>query len=163
MGPRAGLDGCGKYRPHSGTRFLGRPACTESLYRLSYRGTQTDTRKNEIEQEFGAAGRRRCVIPDVSVEHNDITFKGHEVFQHHSFISIQGDMKIPLQATMSAKSFLRHPVYFKKTMERISNLYWRPGCNPRALTVGFTVEKIARGVLRLHHYVIAITVSHESN
>ena len=34
MGPRAGLDGCGKSR----LRSPGRPARSESLYRLSYPG-----------------------------------------------------------------------------------------------------------------------------
>ena len=37
MGPRAGLDGCGKSRP-TGIRSPDRPARSESLYRLSYRG-----------------------------------------------------------------------------------------------------------------------------
>jgi hypothetical protein len=35
MGPRAGMDGCGKSRP-TGIRFPDRPARSESLYRLSY-------------------------------------------------------------------------------------------------------------------------------
>ena len=39
MGPRAGLDGCGKSRLlHIGIRSPDRPARSESLYRLSYRG-----------------------------------------------------------------------------------------------------------------------------
>ena len=39
MGPRAGLDGCGKSRPPStGIRSPDLPARTESLYRLSYPG-----------------------------------------------------------------------------------------------------------------------------
>jgi hypothetical protein len=37
--PRAGMDGCGKSRP-SGIRSLDRPACSVSLYRLSYPGPQ---------------------------------------------------------------------------------------------------------------------------
>ena len=37
MGPRAGLDTCGKYRPHTGIRSLDRAAHSQSLYRLSYR------------------------------------------------------------------------------------------------------------------------------
>ena len=37
VGPRAGLDGCGKPRPTE-IRSPDRPACSESLYRLSYRG-----------------------------------------------------------------------------------------------------------------------------
>ena len=40
MGPRAGLDGCGKSRPYTGIRSPDRPARSESLYRLSYRGPQ---------------------------------------------------------------------------------------------------------------------------
>ena len=36
MGPRAGLDGCGK-SPLTGIRSPDRPACSQSLYRLSYR------------------------------------------------------------------------------------------------------------------------------
>jgi hypothetical protein len=39
VGPRAGLDGCGKSRPPlTGIRSPGRPARSESLYRLSYPG-----------------------------------------------------------------------------------------------------------------------------
>jgi len=39
VGPRAGLDECGKFRPpHTGIRFPDRQARIESLYRLSYRG-----------------------------------------------------------------------------------------------------------------------------
>ena len=40
MDPRASLDGCGKSRPPTGIRSPGRPARSESLYRLSYRGPQ---------------------------------------------------------------------------------------------------------------------------
>ena len=38
MGPRCGLDGCGKYRPHWGS--IGGPSSpvNESLYRLNYLG-----------------------------------------------------------------------------------------------------------------------------
>jgi len=35
--PRAGLDRCRKPRPPTGFRSPGRPACSQSLYRLSYR------------------------------------------------------------------------------------------------------------------------------
>ena len=38
--PRVGLDGCGKSRHPSGIRTSDRPACSESLYRLSYRASQ---------------------------------------------------------------------------------------------------------------------------
>ena len=39
VGPRAGLDGCGKSRPPpTGIRSPDRPARRESLYRLSYHG-----------------------------------------------------------------------------------------------------------------------------
>ena len=36
MGPRAGLDRCGKSRPHRDIRSPDRPARSQSLYRLSY-------------------------------------------------------------------------------------------------------------------------------
>jgi len=36
VGPRAGLDGCGKSRPPPGFDRPDRPARSESLYRLSY-------------------------------------------------------------------------------------------------------------------------------
>ena len=36
MGPRAGLDGCGKSRPPTGIRSPDRPARSHSLYRLCY-------------------------------------------------------------------------------------------------------------------------------
>jgi hypothetical protein len=39
MGPRAGLDGCGKSGPPTGIRSPDRPARSESLYRLSYAGS----------------------------------------------------------------------------------------------------------------------------
>jgi hypothetical protein len=42
MGPRVGLDWCGKSRP-TGIRFPNRPARSESLYRLSYRGPNVDS------------------------------------------------------------------------------------------------------------------------
>ena len=35
VGPRVGLDGCGKSRPHTGIRYPDRPARSKSLYRLS--------------------------------------------------------------------------------------------------------------------------------
>jgi hypothetical protein len=37
VGPTTGLDGCGKFRP-TGIRSPDRPACSESLYQLSYPG-----------------------------------------------------------------------------------------------------------------------------
>jgi hypothetical protein len=42
VGSRAGLDGCGKFRPppHTGIRSPDRPARSESLYRLSYPGPE---------------------------------------------------------------------------------------------------------------------------
>ena len=46
MGPRTGLDGCGKSRPTG----IGSPelsTCSESLYRLSYRGPH-DTERGEV-------------------------------------------------------------------------------------------------------------------
>jgi hypothetical protein len=39
VGPRAGLDGCGKPRL-TGIRSMDRPARSESLYRLSFPGPQ---------------------------------------------------------------------------------------------------------------------------
>ena len=38
VSPRAGLDGCGEFRPPTRIRFPDRPARSESLYRLSYPG-----------------------------------------------------------------------------------------------------------------------------
>ena len=38
VGPRVGLDGCGKSQPPTGIRSLDRPVRSESLYRLSYAG-----------------------------------------------------------------------------------------------------------------------------
>ena len=38
VGPRVGLDGCGKSHPATRIRSPDRPACSESLYRLSYPG-----------------------------------------------------------------------------------------------------------------------------
>ena len=38
VGPRAGLDRCGKSGPPTGIRSPDRPARSQSLYRLSYRG-----------------------------------------------------------------------------------------------------------------------------
>jgi hypothetical protein len=42
VGPRAGLDRCGKSRP-TGIRSPDLPTRSESLYRLSYRGSDVDT------------------------------------------------------------------------------------------------------------------------
>ena len=36
VGPRAGLDGCGKFRPPTGIRSLDRSARSKSLYALNY-------------------------------------------------------------------------------------------------------------------------------
>ena len=47
MGPMAGLDGCGKYRSHTGIRSPDRPARSEALYRLSYRGLSQDYRMED--------------------------------------------------------------------------------------------------------------------
>jgi hypothetical protein len=38
VGPRAGLDRCGKSRPPTGIRSPDRPARSKSLYRLRYPG-----------------------------------------------------------------------------------------------------------------------------
>jgi hypothetical protein len=38
MGPKDGLDVCGKSRPPTGIRYPDRPARSESLYRIRYRG-----------------------------------------------------------------------------------------------------------------------------
>ena len=40
VGPKTGLDGRGKSRPHTGIRSPERPVRSESLYRLSYPGPQ---------------------------------------------------------------------------------------------------------------------------
>jgi len=50
MGPRAGLDVCGKSRPPTGIRSPDRPAHSESLYRLSYPGPPKATRSFVIPQ-----------------------------------------------------------------------------------------------------------------
>ena len=41
MGPRAGTDVCGKFRPPTGIRSPDRPAHRHSLYRLPYPGFMT--------------------------------------------------------------------------------------------------------------------------
>ena len=46
VGPRAGLDRCGKSHP-TGTRSPGRPARSHSLYRLSYPAHYNTLEKNE--------------------------------------------------------------------------------------------------------------------
>ena len=46
MGPRAGLDGCGKSRPPpTEIRSPNRPARSQSLYRLSYPGPKHNSGK----------------------------------------------------------------------------------------------------------------------
>ena len=52
VGPRAGLDGCGK-SSNTGIRSPELPARSESLYRLSYRGPYTKFIKKE-----------KCILPD---------------------------------------------------------------------------------------------------
>ena len=46
LGSRAGLDGCGKYLPHRDS-IPGPSSCSESLYRLSYRGPPYEDDKLE--------------------------------------------------------------------------------------------------------------------
>jgi hypothetical protein len=58
VGPRAGMDGCGKSRP-TGIRSPDRPARSESLYRLSYRGTQIRTKFRKILIASSWVGRRQ--------------------------------------------------------------------------------------------------------
>ena len=48
MGPRAGLDGWGNLA-HTGIRFLDRPVRSESLYRLSYRGSSASYKNDNID------------------------------------------------------------------------------------------------------------------
>jgi hypothetical protein len=50
VGPRAGLDGCGKSRPPSppGIRFQDRSARCESLYRLSYSGPRYNIKRKKF-------------------------------------------------------------------------------------------------------------------
>jgi hypothetical protein len=54
VGPRAGLNVCGKSRPPNGIRSLDRPAGSESLYRLSYPGPrlsdQTSTKRRSADR-----------------------------------------------------------------------------------------------------------------
>ena len=45
MGPRAGIDGCGKSRP-TWIRSPDRPTRSESLYRLTYLGARLRRSKN---------------------------------------------------------------------------------------------------------------------
>ena len=44
VGPRAGLDGCGKSRHPTGTTSPERPASSESVYRLSYHASPSSLR-----------------------------------------------------------------------------------------------------------------------
>ena len=47
VGPRAGLDRCGKSNP-TGIRFPDRPARSQSLYQLSYTGPRKNKRMEQI-------------------------------------------------------------------------------------------------------------------
>ena len=49
MGPRVGLDGCGKSRPHTGIRSPDRSARNESLYLLSYPGSYEPSLPRDIQ------------------------------------------------------------------------------------------------------------------
>ena len=73
MGPRAGLDGCGKSRHPTGIRSPDRQARSESLYRLSYRGIfsvkvrllnvhNLATRRKPLVENFGEKAMNRCNI-----------------------------------------------------------------------------------------------------
>jgi hypothetical protein len=55
VGPRAGLEGCGKSRPHR-IRSPDRPARSEWLYRLSYRGPQ-----GNYKQMIKGRGNDNCI------------------------------------------------------------------------------------------------------
>jgi len=48
VGPRAGLDRCGKSRPPAGVRSPDHPACSRWLYRLSYWANKNHSYGNDI-------------------------------------------------------------------------------------------------------------------
>jgi hypothetical protein len=52
VGPRAGLDGCGKSRPPTGIRSPGRPFRSVSLYRLSYPGQSYTVCCSKFRRDF---------------------------------------------------------------------------------------------------------------
>jgi hypothetical protein len=59
VGPRAGLDRCGKSRP-TGIRSPERPACSQSLYRLRYPSHETDAmRLRNLQLQNTVTGRDR--------------------------------------------------------------------------------------------------------
>ena len=55
VGPRACLDGCGKYPP-TGIRSPDRPVRSESLYRLSYPGRQREYGVSGFQMVYNAVG-----------------------------------------------------------------------------------------------------------
>ena len=64
VGPRAGLDRCGKSRPHPGFDPPDRPARSQSLYRLSYPTHMHNTYQHIIPKGKGSNciwNRRRSV------------------------------------------------------------------------------------------------------
>ena len=71
MGPRASLDGCGKSRPPTGIRSPDRPARSESLYRLSYSGSNLGV--SRIKSVRKKSGRLASNI----VQHSGIIFGQH--------------------------------------------------------------------------------------
>ena len=51
MGPRAGLDGCGKSRPHRDSTPGPSQPVAQSLYRLSYRAHRLDSTISETSKK----------------------------------------------------------------------------------------------------------------
>ena len=61
MGPRAGLDVCGKSRPPTGIGSPDLPARSQSLYRLSYRAYYSeDTKLKFSDKACEGKFARRC-------------------------------------------------------------------------------------------------------
>jgi hypothetical protein len=61
--PKAGLDGCGKSRPHNGIRSPDNPSCSESLYRLGYLSPQlTGTGRKSINPHWGVSSVKNSCI-----------------------------------------------------------------------------------------------------
>ena len=79
VGPRAGLDGCGKTAP-TGIRSPDRPARNESLYRLSYRCSQTlgvEGLKNRIKPADIQTNQKRYLYVQPYLIYHLVWFQSH--------------------------------------------------------------------------------------
>jgi hypothetical protein len=87
VGPRAGLDGCGKSRPHRDS-IPDRPACTESLQRLRYPGPSCQLHYAKTHLRYVLHWRE--LKDSVAHQHHTKTYVGPQTFNLMHDLSAPG-------------------------------------------------------------------------